>query len=78
MRARKLNVANDDQTDFDAEFERSAKIDNGDAASAMLSRGRFIAYRERDTPAGHVVREYPDGTKTVVRISLEATSPSHT
>ena len=59
-------------TDFETELEQALKTPSDEAARTMLARGRFISYREKETPPGHVVREYPDGTKVTVRIELPA------
>lgn len=61
-----------DDTDFETQLEHALKTPSDEAARAMLARGRFIAYVENDTPSGHVIREYPDGTKETVRIDLSA------
>lgn len=59
-----------DDDDFDAAFDRALRAPSEEAARSMLARGRYVTYLERDTPAGHVVREYPDGTRNLVRIDL--------
>jgi hypothetical protein len=55
---------------FEAEFDEAIRLPSEAAANAMLARGRYIVYREADTPRGHVVREYPDGTKETVKVDL--------
>ena len=56
--------------DFEAAFDRALRAPSEEAVRSMLARGRYVTYRERDTPAGHVVREYPNGTRNLVRIDL--------
>jgi hypothetical protein len=58
--------------DFDSSLERALKVASDEAANEMLLRGQFISYREHDTPPGHVIREYPDGTKVLVKVDLKA------
>ncbi len=53
--------------DFMAEFERDLAEDNSDAADQHLAAGRSISYREADTPAGMVIREYPGGRRELLR-----------
>lgn len=55
---------------LDEEFIRRAKKPSKAAAMAMLARGHSIAYLERDTPAGHVIRRHPDGRIELVKINL--------
>lgn len=45
--------------------------DDGEAARAHLAAGRAIAYREDDTPAGHVILEHPDGRRELVRVDRD-------
>ena len=42
---------------------------SGTAAREHLAAGRWIYYRERDTPRGLLVKEYPDGRRELVRLS---------
>lgn len=53
--------------DFMAEFERDLAEENGEAAERHLAAGRSISYREPETPAGMVIREYPDGRRELLR-----------
>lgn len=72
--AEKAMAASIDSNTFDSQLEEALKAPSDQAAKAMLSRGRSISYRERDTPPGHVIREYPDGTKILVRIEVPAST----
>lgn len=56
--------------DFEAEFDEAIRLPSEAAANAMLVRGRYIAYREADTPPRHVVREYPDRRREIVKVDL--------
>ncbi len=55
---------------LDEDFKRRARRTSGDAANGLLARGRSVSYREKDTPAGHVIRRHPDGRIETVRIDL--------
>ena len=63
-------TSHSDGDDFDTAFDRALRAPSEEAARSMLARGRYVTYRERDTPAGHVIREHPDGTRDLVRIDL--------
>ncbi|PXA84761.1 hypothetical protein DMC47_39025 [Nostoc sp. 3335mG] len=56
---------------LDEEFKRRARKPSAAAASAMLARGRTVAYRNSDTPNGYVIRKHPDGRTETVKIDLE-------
>ena len=45
--------------------------DDGDAAREHLAAGRPIAYRDEDTPLGHVIMRYPNGTRELVRVERD-------
>ncbi|HEX8486117.1 hypothetical protein [Sphingomonas sp.] len=55
---------------LDEDFKRRARLASRDAADGLLARGRAVSYRENDTPAGHVIRRYPDGRTETVKIDL--------
>ena len=55
---------------LDEHLKRRARLTNRDAADGLLARGRAVSYRENDTPAGHVIRRYPDGRIEIVKIDL--------
>lgn len=55
---------------LDENFKRRARLTSRDAADGLLARGRAVSYRENDTPAGHVIRRYPDGRVETVKIDL--------
>lgn len=44
-------------------------MNNNDLAD-LLSRGRVVSYREKDTPPGHVLRRHPDGRIETVKVDL--------
>ena len=56
-----------DPASLDAEFERDAMEEDGSAAEEILASGQPIHISRDDTPAGHVVRVYPDGREELVR-----------
>ena len=45
-------------------FEERAKEPSNKAAREHLAAGRWVAYRNPDTPADQVLRMYPDGSIT--------------
>jgi hypothetical protein len=49
-------------------FLRDLVRDDGAAARMHLAAGRPITYCEADTPADHVIREYPDGRRELVLV----------
>lgn len=55
---------------FEAEFLRNVREDDGTAADAMLAAGRPIHIRREDTPPGHVIRIYPDGREELIYVDL--------
>ena len=59
----------DDMTPEQEEaFLRELEYDDDSAARAHLAAGRPIAYREADTPLGHVIKEYPSGRRVLVQV----------
>lgn len=56
--------------DFDA-FARKA---SSAASDDDLADGHWITFRTRETPAGHVMRRYPDRRLEMVRIELSPAS----
>lgn len=62
----------DDLMEFETEFERAIMEDDDSAARAILASGRPIHISRADTPAGHVIRIYPDGREELIRVDLEA------
>ena len=61
-----------DREDLDAEFERLAFEDDDTAAREILASGHPICIARDDTPAGHVIRVYPDGREELFRVDREA------
>lgn len=55
---------------FETEFLRNVQEDDDTAAEAMLTSGRPIHIRRSDTPAGHVLRIYPDGREELAHVDL--------
>ena len=55
---------------IDENFKRRARLTSRAAADGLLARGRAVSYREDNTPAGHVIRRYPDGRIELVKIDL--------
>lgn len=45
-------------------FEERAKLPSSKAAREHLAAGRWVAYRNPETPVDQVLRMYPDGTIT--------------
>lgn len=50
-----------DMEAFEAEFEREIMKDDGTAAEQILASGHPIHVARDDTPAGYVIRVWPDG-----------------
>jgi hypothetical protein len=48
-------------------FDAYLSYDDGSAMREHLAAGRSIYFRESNTPAGHVIRENPDGSQQLVR-----------
>jgi hypothetical protein len=73
----RLNIENLDQMapaeahTFWAEFAAELANDNGQAAKEHLQAGRAIYLCEDDTPAGLVVKEYPDGRRELVQFDQD-------
>jgi len=65
-----IDMNNQTPQSLDEDFKRRARVISRDAANGLLARGRTVSYREKDTPAGHVIRRYPDGRIETVRIDL--------
>ncbi len=51
---------------FWASFEAELEHDDGAVAKEHLAAGFPIYFRQADTPAGLVVKEYPDGHRELV------------
>jgi hypothetical protein len=60
----KMTPAEDEA--FWAAFESELMHDDGAAAKEHLAAGLPIYFREADTPAGLVVKDYPDGRRELV------------
>ena len=46
----------------------------GEAARAHLAAGRAVPYVDDDTPPGHVMRRYPDGSRELVRVDADGST----
>lgn len=57
---------------LDGDFEQAAAIADDTAAREMLALGLPIHIARDDTPAGHVIRVFPDGREQVVAVDREA------
>lgn len=53
--------------DQERAFLRELEREDDSAARAHLAAGHPIVYRKPTTPAGHVVKRYPDGRRELVR-----------
>lgn len=53
------------------DIDNAFSFDEGTAVRAHLAAGRPIYYREADTPAGHVIRKNPDGSRQLVKFTAE-------
>lgn len=57
---------------LEREFERLTQEDDDSAAREILASGMAVPIVRDDTPAGHVIRVYPDGREELVRVDREA------
>ena len=55
-----------DMEAFEAEFEREIIHDDDSASREILASGTPVHVVRDDTPAGHLVRIWPDGREEVV------------
>lgn len=55
-------------------FEAGLDHDDGEAARAHLQAGRPIHHVEETTPAGHVIREHPNGSRELVRVDVDGST----
>lgn len=53
-----------------ASLEADSRPPAEDAAASHLNEGRPIYYSEPDTPDGLIIKEYPDGIRRLIRISI--------
>ena len=65
------SMSESEEQAFVAELESDFMHDDDSAARAHLAAGREIYYRKPDTPAGHVIREYPGGRRELVRVTAK-------
>lgn len=54
-------------SDLWTELERAMQDDRGSAAAEHLAAGFPIYYSNANTPAGALIKEYPDGRRELVR-----------
>ena len=52
-------------------IDAAFSCDDGTAVREHLAAGRPIYYREANTPAGHVIRKNPDGTRQLVKFGRD-------
>lgn len=45
------------------ELEAAFEQDDDSAVRENLAAGHPVVYREADTPAGHIIKRYPDGKR---------------
>jgi len=64
------NMTPEQERAFWKSFVKKLSHDNGAAARAHIAAGHPIYYRERTTPTGTVVKEYPDGHRELVTFDL--------
>lgn len=62
-------VPPDQEAPLLAAVDAAFSCDEGTAQRAHLAAGRSIYYREKYTPAGHVVRKSPDGSRALVKFT---------
>lgn len=56
--------------EFEQEFLRHVREDDGAAAEAMLAAGKPIHIRRDDTPPSHVIRVHPNGKEELIHVDL--------
>ena len=69
--ATRLKHPIDADADLLPAIEAASRNDDGAAAREHLAAGFPIYYSEDDTPAGAVIKEYPDGRRELVRFDRE-------
>ncbi|MDR0747470.1 MAG: hypothetical protein LBE89_06230 [Helicobacteraceae bacterium] len=60
-------------TENHTELERAFELmttDNWNAGAEILAQGHPIAYREKDTPKGCVLMEYPNGKIELIEVDM--------
>lgn len=60
----------DDAFALDTRLKMRARMPSSANSSSLLARGRAVTYRDANTPAGCVLRKYPDGHIETLRIDL--------
>jgi len=71
LMATRLKHPIDADADLLPAIEAASRNDDGAAAREHLAAGFPIYYSEDDTPAGAVIKEYPDGRRELVRFDRE-------
>jgi hypothetical protein len=59
-----------EQRDFWTTFEAELANDDGAVAREHLAAGHPIYYVERDTPAGLLIKRYPDGRRELIDVDV--------
>ncbi len=62
-------VPPDQEASLLSAVDAAFSCDEGTAVRAHLAAGRAIYFREENTPAGHVVRKSPDGSRVLVKFT---------
>jgi hypothetical protein len=73
--ATRLKYPIDVEVDLLPVIEAASRNDDGAAAREHLAAGFPIYYSEDDTPAGAVIKEYPDGRRELVRFDRDGEHP---
>lgn len=69
--ATKLKAPIDPDEELAAILEDAALNDDGEAARSHLEAGFPIYYSEDDTPDDAIIKEYPDGSRELVRVDID-------
>jgi hypothetical protein len=56
---------------FEQDFERDIIMGDDSASRAILASGLPMHIARDDTPAGHVIRIYPDGREELMRVDRD-------
>jgi hypothetical protein len=64
-------VSAKEEADLLHAIDNAFDFDDGAAAKRHLAAGRSVYYREPQTPAGHVIRNNPDGSRQLVRFTAD-------
>lgn len=59
-----------DNEKIEAIFEYLEKEDNCNVGDEILAEGHPIVYREKDTPKGCIIKEYPNGRIELIKVDM--------